>query len=108
MLEEASKLKELQDTLIPNRRNEIKEILEGGDVDIDVAWESFQDLNEINCMDFQTFHKLNMALRGMNAMKKKKCREGGLKVVRVVNTTDPKNKKLSYDQASGELTICAC
>jgi len=48
-----------------------------------------------------------MALRSLNATRKKRCREGALKVVRVENTTDDKSKKISFDKEHGVLVIHA-
>jgi hypothetical protein len=62
-LNERRKMKELQDTTLPERVKEIAEIC-GAPIPYDVDWSSFaEDLEGLNFMDNLSCHRLNMALR---------------------------------------------
>jgi hypothetical protein len=62
-LAERRKIKELQDTVLPERTAELAEIT-GGAITYDVDWDSFADDQEaLNFMDNISCHRTNMALR---------------------------------------------
>lgn len=62
-LNERRKIKELQDTVLPERTAELTEIT-GGQIAYDIDWDSFaDDLEGLNFMDNLSCHRTNMALR---------------------------------------------
>lgn len=62
-LNERRKIKELQDTVLPERTAELTEI-SGGQIAYDIDWDSFaDDLEGLNFMDNLSCHRTNMALR---------------------------------------------
>jgi hypothetical protein len=62
-LAEKRKIKELQDTVLPEREAEIVEIC-GARIPYEVDWDSFaDDLEGLTFMDNLSCHRLNMALR---------------------------------------------
>lgn len=62
-LNERRKMKELQETTLPERVKEIEEIC-GKAIPYEVDWDSFaEDLEGLNFMDNLSCHRLNMALR---------------------------------------------
>lgn len=85
-LAEKRKIKELQDTTLPEREAEIVEIC-GAPIPYEVDWDSFaDDLEGLNFLDNLSCHRLNMALRVicMDDMGKEAVAES-LKVVRLKN-----------------------
>ena len=96
-LNEKRKLKEIQDTTLPERTKELLEIT-GAPVGYDVDWAGFQDsYDALNFLDNVACHRVNMALRmicadsvGKDAVK------DGLKKVRIVNVKDKAAKKLEF------------
>jgi hypothetical protein len=62
-LAEKRKIKELQETVLPEREAEIVEIC-GAAIPYEVDWDSFaDDLEGLNFLDNLSCHRLNMALR---------------------------------------------
>lgn len=62
-LEERRKIKEIQDTVLPERTAELKEIT-GADIAYDIDWDSFaNDKEGLNFLDNLSCHRINMALR---------------------------------------------
>ena len=85
-LNERRKMKELQDTTLPERVKEIEEIC-GKAIPYEVDWDSFaEDLEGLNFMDNLSCHRLNMALRVIcsDDLGKEAVRES-LKLIRLKN-----------------------
>ena len=105
-LNERRKIKELQETTLPERTAELTEIT-GGTIAYDIDWDSFaDDLEGLNFMDNLSCHRLNMALRMicMDAMGKEAVREG-LKRVKLRNV---KAKDQMAMQFEGGVLSMAC
>jgi hypothetical protein len=106
-LAEKRKIKELQDTTLPERVREIEEIC-GAPIPYDVDWDSFaDDLEGLNFMDNLSCHRLNMALRVICAddLGKEAVRET-VKKVRLRNVKDKSGMGLAF--ADGVLEMrCA-
>jgi hypothetical protein len=85
-LNERRKMKELQETTLPERVKEIEEIC-GCPIPYEVDWDSFaEDLEGLNFLDNLSCHRLNMALRVICAdeLGKEAVRDG-LKLIRLRN-----------------------
>ena len=96
-LNERRKMKELQDTTIPERTKEIAEIC-GVAVPYEVDWNSFaEDMQALNFVDNIACHRLNMALRSLciDDMGKQAVREG-LKLVRIKNVPAASDAKVEF------------
>ncbi|MBC8065758.1 MAG: hypothetical protein H7Y17_13080 [Chlorobia bacterium] len=62
-LEERRKIKEYQDTTIPERTKELEEIV-GGLIPYDIDWETFaSDSEALRFLDNLSCHRINMAMR---------------------------------------------
>jgi hypothetical protein len=62
-LEERRKIKEYQDTIIPERTQELAEIV-GGTIPYEIDWDTFADDAEaLRFLDNLSFHRINMAMR---------------------------------------------
>lgn len=62
-LEEKRKIKEYQDTIIPERTTELAEIV-GGTIPYDIDWETFaNDSEALRFLDNLSCHRINMAMR---------------------------------------------
>src|SRR5690349_3725544 len=62
-LEEKRKIKEYQDTILPERTQELAEIV-GGTIAYDIDWDSFADDAEaLRFLDNLSCHRINMAMR---------------------------------------------
>lgn len=62
-LEEKRKIKEYQDTTIPERTAELAEIV-GGTIPYDIDWETFaNDSEALKFLDNLSCHRINMAMR---------------------------------------------
>jgi hypothetical protein len=62
-LEEKRKIKEYQDTIIPERTTELAEIV-GGTIPYEIEWDTFADDAEaLRFLDNLSFHRINMAMR---------------------------------------------
>ena len=106
-LPERRKVKELQDSTLPERSREIAEIC-GQAVPYEVDWASIEnDAQALNFLDNLSCHRLNMALRVIcqDEMGKAAVRDG-LKRVRLKNVAEPAQRHLAF--AGGVLDMhCA-
>ena len=106
-LAERRKIKELQDTTIPERTAELSEISGGGEITYDIDWNSFaDDLEGLNFLDNLSCHRTNMALRVicMDEMGKEAVREG-LKQIKLKNV---KTKPEMYIAFTGSVLEMHC
>src|SRR3954469_17578713 len=97
-LNERRKIKELQDTTLPERVKEIAEIC-GQPVRYEVDWESLADDAEgLNFLDNISCHRLNMALRTIctDDMGKEAVRDG-LRLIRLKNVKSKDAMRLSFE-----------
>jgi hypothetical protein len=106
-LNERRKIKELQDTVFPERHNELIEIT-GAPITYEIDWDSFQDdLEGLNFLDNLSCHRLNMALRTIciDDLGKEAVRDA-LKTVRLKNVKDKSEMHIAF--AGGVLEMhCA-
>ena len=106
-LNERRKIKELQETTLPEREREIEEIC-GKRVPYRVDWDSLaDDMEALNFVDNVSCHHLNMALRVIcqDEMGKDAVRDG-LKEVALGNVKEPSQRELAF--AGGVLSMkCA-
>jgi len=96
-LNERRKIKELQETTLPERVKEIEEIC-GKPIPYDVDWESLADDAEgLNFLDNISCHRLNMALRAIciDDLGKEAVREG-LQTIKLKNVKDKGEMKISF------------
>ncbi len=97
-LNERRKIKELQETTLPGRVQEIQEIC-GKAIPYEVDWESFADDAEaLNFLDNLSCHRLNMALRTIciDEMGKEAVREG-LRLIKLKNLKDRAAMSITFD-----------
>ena len=97
-LNERRKIKELQDTTLPERVKEIEEIC-GKAIPYEVDWDSLADDAEgLNFLDNLSCHRLNMALRTIcvDDMGKEAVRDG-LNSIKLKNVKDESQMKISFD-----------
>src|SRR3954454_8637298 len=97
-LNERRKIKELQDTTLPDRVKEIEEIC-GKPIPYEVDWDSLADDAEgLNFLDNLSCHRLNMALRTIcsDDMGKEAVREG-LRVVKLKNVKDKSSMSMTFE-----------
>lgn len=97
-LNERRKIKELQDTTLPDRVKEIEEIC-GKAIPYEVDWESLADDAEaLNFLDNISCHRLNMALRTIcvDEMGKEAVRDG-LRLIRLKNVKDKSAMSIMFD-----------
>ena len=97
-LMERRKIKELQETTLPERVTEIQEIC-GKAIPYEVDWESLaDDLEELNFMDNLSCHRLNMALRTicLDEMGKEAVREG-LTLIKLKNVKDKAQMQMTFE-----------
>lgn len=97
-LRERSKIKELQDTVLPARVETIREIC-GRAIPIEVDWNSFaDDLEALTFLDNLAGHRLCMALRMVctDEMHQQAVRDG-LTAVRIKNVTGKDQMRLTLD-----------
>jgi methyl coenzyme M reductase beta subunit len=103
-LNERRKMKELQETIFPQRVKEIEEIC-GIPIPYEVDWDSLaDDAQGLNFIDNLSCHRLNMALRVICAdeMGKAAVRDG-LKLVRLKNVKDKASMKIGFDSGVLEM-----
>jgi methyl coenzyme M reductase beta subunit len=103
-LNERRKMKELQETIFPQRVKEIEEIC-GIPIPYEVDWDSLaDDAQGLNFIDNLSCHRLNMALRVICAdeMGKAAVRDG-LRLVRLKNVTDKASMKIGFDSGVLEM-----
>jgi hypothetical protein len=97
-LNERRKIKELQDTTLPERVKEIEEIC-GKQIPYEVDWDSLADDAEgLNFLDNISCHRLNMALRTIcvDDMGKEAVRDS-LSLVKLKNVKEKSEMKISFD-----------
>jgi len=97
-LNERRKIKELQETTLPERVKEIEEIC-GKAIPYEVDWDSLADDAEgLNFLDNISCHRLNMALRTIccDEMGREAIREG-LKTIKLKNVKDKSDMSISFD-----------
>jgi len=103
-LNERRKIKELQETTLPGRTQEIAEIC-GAPIPYEVDWASIQDdMEALTFMDNLSCHRLNMALRMVCAdeMGKEAVREG-LKLVKLKNVKTPGEMSMAFENGVLEM-----
>src|SRR5712675_1444736 len=96
-LNERRKIKEIQETTLPDRVKEIAEIC-GTPISYEVDWDSIKDdMESLNFMDNLSCHRLNMALRVIcqDEMGKEAVRDG-LKLIKLKNVKDKAAMKLAF------------
>jgi hypothetical protein len=96
-LAERRKIKELQDTVLPERTAELTEIT-GGTIAYDIDWDSFNDdLEGLNFMDNLSCHRTNMALRVIcsDDLGKEACQES-LKTIKLVNAKSKEEMQITF------------
>ena len=106
-LEEKRKIKELEDTVLPERVKEIEEIC-GAPIPYEIDWPSFGgDLGALNFMDNVSCHRLNMALRVIcsDDLGKEAVRDA-LKRIRIRCVPSVDDKALAFNDGALEMT-CA-
>lgn len=89
-LEEKRKMRDLQDTVLPERTAELLEIT-GSPVQYDIDWDSFaDDIGALNFLDNLSCHRTNMALRVIcsDDLGKEAVQEG-LKTIKLKNVKKP-------------------
>ena len=97
-LNERRKIKELQDTVFPERVKEIEEIC-GTAIPYEVDWDSLaDDMEGLNFIDNLSCHRLNMALRPicMDDMGKEAVRDG-LKLIKLKNVKEKSAMSLTFN-----------
>lgn len=97
-LMERRKIKELQETTLPERVQEIAEIC-GKAIPYDVDWESLaDDLEGLNFLDNLSCHRLNMALRTicLDELGKEAVREG-LTLIKLKNVKDKAEMQMTFE-----------
>jgi hypothetical protein len=97
-LNERRKIKELQETTLPERVKEIEEIC-GKAIPYEVDWDSLaEDAEGLNFLDNISCHRLNMALRTIccDEMGREAVSEG-LKRIRLKNVKDKSDMSISFD-----------
>lgn len=103
-LNERRKIKELQDTTIPDRVKEIEEIC-GKAIPYEVDWDSLaDDMEGLNFIDNISCHRLNMALRTicMDDMGRAAVCDG-LRLIKLKNVKDKADMKMSFDDGLLEM-----
>ncbi|MGC4045691.1 MAG: hypothetical protein QM758_18015 [Armatimonas sp.] len=97
-LVERRKIKELQDTTLPERVKEIEEIC-GKPIPYEVDWASLEDdLQGLNFLDNLSCHRLNMALRTIciDDMGKEAVRDS-LNLIKLKNVPTPADMLMTFD-----------
>jgi hypothetical protein len=96
-LQERRKIKELQDTVLPERSREIADIC-GVPIPYEVDWASLEnDALALNFLDNLSCHRLNMALRTIciDDMGRQAVSES-LKKVRLQNVAQPEQRFIAF------------
>lgn len=97
-LNEARKMKELRETIIPSRVKEIEEIC-GAAIPYDIDWQSLSnDVEGLNFLDNISCHRVNMALRVIcqDDLGKEAVRQG-VKSIRLKNVKSKDQMKMTFD-----------
>ena len=103
-LNERRKIKELQETTLPERVREIEEIC-GKAIPYEVDWDSLADDAEgLNFLDNLSCHRLNMALRSicLDDLGKEAVREG-LLLVKLRNVQDKAAMGMTFTEGVLEM-----
>ena len=104
-LAERRKIKELQETTLPERTAELTEISGGGAITYVVDWDSFaDDLEGLNFLDNLSCHRTNMALRVICAddLGKEAVRDG-LKQIKLKNVKTRPEMQISFEHGVLEM-----
>ena len=103
-LNERRKIKELQETTLPEREREIQDIC-GAAIPYEVDWDSLtDDAQGLNYLDNVSCHRLNMALRVIcqDELGKGAVRDG-LRSVKLRNVRDESAKSVKLDRGVLEM-----
>jgi hypothetical protein len=103
-LEEKRKIKEYQDTIIPERTTELAEIV-GGTINYDIDWDSFADDSEaLRFLDNLSCHRINMAMRTIctDDLGKEAVRDV-VKSIKLRNV--PSKDQMSIEVGNGSLSM---
>jgi hypothetical protein len=103
-LAERRKIKELQESTLPERVKEIEEIC-GAAIPYEVDWDSLaDDAQGLNFIDNISCFRLNMALRSicLDDMGKAAVRDG-LKLVRLKNVKDKEAMRIAFENGVLEM-----
>jgi hypothetical protein len=101
---ERRKIKELEETVLPERHRELVEIT-GSPIAYDIDWDSFDgDLEGLNFLDNLSCHRTNMALRVLCADELgKEAVQEGLKTIRLKNVPDKKDMSMTLNKGVLEM-----
>lgn len=105
-LEERRKIKEYQDTIVPDRLKELEEIT-GTAVPYEIDWDTFaNDSEALRFLDNLSFHRINMAMRvicsddlGKEAIK------DSLKVIKLKNVGDKSEMNIQFGNGALEMSL---
>lgn len=103
-LAERRKIKELTDTVLPEREKELLEIT-GSPIRYEIDWASLEnDAEGLNFLDNCSCHRLNMALRVIctDALGKEAVADG-LKLVKLANAATPAQMKIDFSNGVLEM-----
>jgi len=105
-LEERRKIKELQDTTLPERTQELKEIT-GSDITYDIDWDTFaNDSEALRFLDNLSCHRTNMALRVICADDLgKEAIKDGLKVIKLKNVNSKDEMSIKFGGGALEMAL---
>ncbi len=89
--------------MIPERTKELLEIT-GSPLQYDIAWDSFDDYESLNFLEYSACHRVNMALRGIcqDAIGKEAVKDG-LTIIKIKNVKDKADKRLAFSNRVLEL-----
>jgi len=105
-LEEKRKIKELQDTVLPDRLKELVEIT-GSPVQYEIDWDSFaNDAEALRFLDNLSCHRVNMALRVIcsDELGKEAVAES-LKVIRLKNVPEKDQMSIAFGGGALEMSL---
>ena len=101
-LEERRKIKELRDTVVPEREKELVEI-SGVPIKYEIDWDSF-DLDALNFMDNISCFRIAMAMRVICTDELgKEAVADGLKLIKLQNAKAKEDMKLNFTAGVLEL-----
>ena len=105
-LEEKRKIKELQDTVLPERHQELLEIT-GSPVQYDIDWETFaSDSEALRFLDNLSCHRVNMALRVICADELgKEAVADSLKVIKLKNVPEKDQMSIKFGGGALEMSL---
>ena len=105
-LEERRKIKEYQDTIIPERTQELAEIV-GGTIPYEIDWDTFADDAEaLRFLDNLSFHRINMAMRVICAddLGKEAVRDA-VKIIKIKNVPSKDEMYLNVGDAALSMAL---